>query len=87
MILTDVLVVNQIKGVVSFFFSVFKCLEKSASIENTLFSLQYFICGPRCVDQVAENGGSRRSPDRTHDHDRGERRQPTGPASALITRT
>lgn len=63
--------------------SIFKCQEKLTKT----FSLQYLICGPRCVDQVAENGGSRRSSDRTHDYNRGRRRQPTGPAGALITRT
>lgn len=50
----------------------------------------YFILSPQslypgssCVDSVVSNGGARCSPDRTHDHHWGQRRQPTGPAGAL----
>lgn len=43
--------------------------------------LLYF--GPCLVEEVASNGWTHRSPDRTHDHHRGQRCQPAGPAGAL----
>lgn len=48
----------------------------------TSLSPQSSYRGSSCVDQVADNGRARRSPDRTHDHHRGQRRQPAGPAGA-----
>lgn len=42
-----------------------------------LYVLQQY-CRSSCVSLAADNGRTRGARDRTHDHHRGERRQPTG---------
>lgn len=61
----------------------FVLLAYAASLLFLSLSPQSSYRGSSCVDQAANHGRACHSPDRTHDHDRGQRRKPTGPASAL----